>query len=453
MSAEMTIKLVDASPEEQQALNTVPNPQNATGNGADGKESASDRKDSEVATDDLKTAVNGLADKLSPKLFSDPIDRLIAHLDSTPPIQTKDNRLPDWPNPQSPPVQGQQVIPPPVQTEQNRQIPKVEPISETDKPASSTVSITQILDKLQDKLAKTLSGRQANKFISRARSTFGKVAKATGNAVKRFGKTEIGRVVMPRIGKAAKLVKQSPLGQAAGKAGQTVLGAVGRAVGIEGATAATGAATATTAAAGSTGAGAGVAAGAAVASNPVTLTVAAVVAGLAAIPIAAAATAKGLQMFGDYLISQTGNLTEKSGAISAAKARQETSTELNMIKRAQDVGPGIAKLVDAQTRYQDATEELWTSILGILVKAAPAIEAGADGITALIRGLDLGVAQMEVAIAALTPDGGQDDAAAATHKADAAVKFADAMFELFDDQSNKPDQRDQFLMDLLKASP
>lgn len=487
MSAEMTIKLVDASPEEQQAIETPPpnkepiakqndspsgDPSqwnNAKGKESDGAgvQSKSDDKKSIESNQELKTSIDKLTDKLDPKMFSDPIDKLVTALEA-PPVQTHANRSPDWTTPGAPPVQRHTEAPP-IQTSSNRSpdwtspgappvqkppIPRVEPITGESKADNAPTSINQILDKLQDKLAKTLAGRQANKFISRGRARLNQFGKQAKNAWTRFGKTELGRTVIPRMAKVAKLVKNSPLGKVAGKAigkaGQTAVGAIGRMVGAGGTTAAAGTAAGSAASSGT--AAAGTATAAAIASNPATLTIAVVVSALAAIPVAAALAAKGLQSFGDYLISQTGNLTEKSGALSAAKARQETSTELNMIKRAESVGPGVAKLVDAQTRYQDAMQDLWTKVLEALIKFAPQIEAGTDAVTAMVRLGEVGVTELTAVVQAMT--GNIPGAIATQAGVPAQLRTAkNAISEIFIDRSDDPDPPDQFLMDLLRGKP
>jgi len=432
MSAELTIKLVDATPDEQ---------------------AAQDRPRQTPEETEAKR-------RESPNYVE------------APPVQTADNRLPGYPT--LPPKSG--VEPPPIQPtkekveevqpkgQESKKEPKrddsskVPSADQSQEPKQASVSISDVLDQLQRKLDKSMPGRQVNKVIGRARGVARRVAKQAKASFDRFARSEIGRKVMPTLSKVGKAIKASKAGQAVAKAGSSMLGAAGRALGMTGArvaaTAATGAATAGTAATGAAATGAGTAAAgagvAAVASNPVTATVGAVVVALAALPVAVAAAAYGIKRFGDLIVSLGDNVADKSAAMSAARGRQEISTELNMMKRAQQIGPEMAQMINAQTRFNDATQQLWTRLLDWVVKIAPYIEAASDGVTALIRGVDLLAATGEVIAAELTLADGQDDIDAAKSFAKAKGNFDQSIKDVFKTDINDPDPPDPFLMDLLR---
>ena len=88
-----------------------------------------------------------------------------------------------------------------------------------------------------------------------------------------------------------------------------------------------------------------------------------------------------------------------------------------------------------------------------MVKAQPVIEVVGDSITALVRGADLGIASLEQVAAALTADGGVDDAAAAKHAAFAGKAFADAVKDIFQNNAPPVNGGDPFLISLLNARP
>jgi hypothetical protein len=174
-----------------------------------------------------------------------------------------------------------------------------------------------------------------------------------------------------------------------------------------------------------------------------------VVVALAALPVAVAAAAYGIKRFGDLIVSLGDNVADKSAAMSAARGRQEISTELNMMKRAQQIGPEMSKLIDAQTRFNDVTEEIWTNVLTLLVKIAPYVEAASDGVTALLSGVNVLSATGGVIAAALTKNP-MDDIAAAKNLSGAMGKFNQSIQEVFKTDINDPDPPDPFLMDLLR---
>ncbi len=436
-----------------------------------------------------RVALEQLVQRFTPKFFSEPIDRLIAALNpreakpenretqaGPPPIQTTENRAPIIPAVgHVAPKQDEGDASKPTADGKPAGVPTVGHVAPTatakQADAPRPVSVGDIVSKVQQRIARIpVVGKRLNGAINAVRSTakkyqggLTKVAKSITGAI---GKTKTGKAFLASGSKLASKVAGSSFGKAVAGAGRSVVGAVARTVGATAAGGAlsggTGAATAvaaggTTAAAG--GGAATVAAGGAAASaapavaaaapllaNPVGLAVGAVVASFAALALASKA-------LNDTFTSEADRLEQFSSAITMAKAKQQISTEMNMLSRSKEVGPGLAKITEAQTRYQDATQELWTSILAILLKTAPVVEVVSDALTALVRGVDLGVASVEQVAAALTPDGGVDDKAAAAHAAAAGAAFGAAVQDIFrNNNANQPGNGpDPFLMSLLKA--
>ena len=441
----------------------------------------------------IRVALEQLVQRLTPKFFSEPMDRLIAALSPKEPKST--NREPqagtglpsqstgdkapiipavghvvprqdegdaaDKQTVDGKPVNNPSGAKPDTDGKASTDIPAVGHVApkadEKQPDAPKPVSVNDIVSKVQQHIAKIpVVGKRINGAINSVRSTvqkFGGLSKAAKSLKGAIGKTRTGKAFLQAGGKLASKIKGSSFGKAIAGAGRSVVGAVARTVGASAAGGAvvsggTGAATAV-AAGGTAAAGGGaatVAAAAPLLANPVGLAVGAVVASFAVLALATKA-------LNDTFNSEADRLEQYSSAITMAKAKQQISTELNMIGRAKEVGPGLAQFTNMQTRQQDAMQDLWTSILGIMVKAQPVIEVVGDSITALVRGADLGIASLEQVAAALTADGGVDDAAAAKHAAFAGKAFADAVKDIFQNNAPPVNGGDPFLISLLNARP
>lgn len=308
----------------------------------------------------------------------------------------------------------------------------------------STTKAISTTQQVLDAIEQRLSGRTqfAFKRMRRAkvwqnptvRNAINRAKNATKSIARRVGKSRIARRLMAsRIGRSLKARGSALFSRlATGARGATAVAGTG-AVAASGGTAA--------GAAAGTGAGGAAAAGGTAA-----------VAGVAAvaIPVAATVAAFVALVGATYALHRTFKSTADdlegfSGQISAARARAQANTTINMAERARAVGPQLGRLENANTRFQDSTEKLWTAILQVLLKFEPAITKVVDGLTV---GVDYGakiIAQLEVVKAAITVLDKSDDKAAAQSLADATKRLNDSMAvflgglpptnnNLFDDQ-------------------
>ncbi|XZE18816.1 hypothetical protein SH449x_004121 [Pirellulaceae bacterium SH449] len=263
----------------------------------------------------------------------------------------------------------------------------------------------QILDAIEQRLpkraqsvfqrvrrSKVWQNPTVRRMAARAKSSVTAIARKVGNS------------------KFAKRLAASKIGQAVKSRGGAWLTQTASALGLRGA--ASGAASA--GAAGSAGASAGAGAGGAAAGAG-----GAAVAGVAAVaaPVAVTVAAFVALVGATYALHRrfktvADELEGFSGQISAARARAQANTTINMVDRARAIGPQLGRLENANTRFQDSTEKLWTQILQVLIKAEPALTKIVDGMSV---GIDMGaqaVAALGLIKAALTKDLTDDFAAA-----------------------------------------
>lgn len=255
-------------------------------------------------------------------------------------------------------------------------------------------NLTQSLPKPAQAAIQRIRNSAAVRMAGRAVRRLRPVAR---RAMKAFGKTRLGRAAKGIATRASGWVS-SALGRTAATTATTTAAGAG--------TAAAGAAAGTGAAAGAgaaTGAGATVAA----ALGPVGIVAGVTVAGLAALVLAV----KGA---GDALHDWTSNLTEYSGALSAEASRRQVTTEVNMLNRADAIGPQMARIEASRTRFDDVTQKLWTQVLGWLVNSlGPKLETMLDSLTLIVDGVRVIGGSAELLAAMTTPLNQQDDAAAA----------------------------------------
>ena len=183
----------------------------------------------------------------------------------------------------------------------------------------------------------------------------GRMMRVLDAAFERFGRTRLGAA----LGRGWARFAGSRFGQMA-------IGAAGR-IGIG--TAAGGAA-----AAGGTAAAAGTVLG------PFVVVVLAATAALGALVGA-------IKLFTNIYEKQAMELQGVSGPIAAAVAQRDVNRELARIRRAEEIGPDVARIFSANTRLQDATYELWTQIYDLMGNFAPQLEKGLDGMTIGVQGI------------------------------------------------------------------
>jgi hypothetical protein len=427
-NAEMTIRLVDATVEEQAALDNTPTfnnggpvPPPVQSPKAEANKSTGANAKEGIATDipasrwvdgmdKLRDAMLSLYQRFTPKAFQEPIERLINALD---PRDEKGNTL----------------VPPPVQTDTEArplvdhirpQTPESEE-KEKRKRASRETDAGAVPSWVDSLMRRSSVGRRGLQAYQNTRRNLATAAKAAKPALDRMAKTGFGKAVVSTAGTIAK-----KLGFTAASGAATSGGASAAAGGVAASAGAAGASAAGSAGAGAAGGATG--AGMAALANPVAITVAAVAAAFAATALAAKA-------LGDVFLSEAERLTNYSGPLAVVEANRQVNTELNMVDRARKTESGLASFGAASNNVNNQMEKLWTQVLSLLLKMEPALTTGANVVsvtlaetTKMVALLD-GILAMAKAQAAFWTATKVDDAAAAAQIMNAANSFAAAQKE------------------------
>jgi len=401
--AELVIRLLgDSTPEESEAISTSvprdpgvqdysranPNASETTattrpesGHQSDG--TGLERHSLEGAVSDLRETIQVLNDKLKPELFERPVEDFSRNLDRF--------------------------------------------LSEYQKKESQRSGATESEPNRQD-------SNSTSQPESNPRSTFGKL-RETGrrflDSVEKRSPTartirtgfRLGKAVGQRFTKRARTLATSVGKTRFGKAVTSVSSKVAARFGVGAASTATTAATAATAAPAAASAGAAAIGGVGVA-------VGGVVAGLAALAIATGVLVKKFNDAAD-------DIERFSPDVSLARARSRANTELNLLDRAQRIGPASGRLEASKGALGNQVEKLLTDLLDLVSKFQPQLSAGintAEAIVISIRGMvaviERILGEIEAYKALLTPLDPADDAAAAARNAKAEKDFADRMADL-----------------------
>jgi hypothetical protein len=401
--AELVIRLLgDSTPEESEAISTSvprdpgvqdypranPNASETTattrpesGHQSDG--TGLERHSLEGAVSDLRETIQVLNDKLKPELFERPVEDFSRNLDRF--------------------------------------------LSEYQKKESQRSGATESEPNRQD-------SNSTSQPESNPRSTFGKL-RETGrrflDSVEKRSPTartirtgfRLGKAVGQRFTKSARTLATSVGKTRFGKAVTSVSSKVAARFGVGAASTATTAATAATAAPAAASAGAAAIGGVGVA-------VGGVVAGLAALAIATGVLVKKFNDAAD-------DVERFSPDVSLARARSRANTELNLLDRAQRIGPASGRLEASKGALGNQVEKLLTDLLDLVSKFQPQLSAGintAEAIVISIRGMVAAIerilGEIEAYKALLTPLDPADDAAAAARNAKAEKDFADRMADL-----------------------
>jgi hypothetical protein len=401
--AELVIRLLgDSTPEESEAISTSvprdpgvqdypranPNASETTattrpesGHQSDG--TGLERHSLEGAVSDLRETIQVLNDKLKPELFERPVEDFSRNLDRF--------------------------------------------LSEYQKKESQRSGATE--SDRNEQHSNSTSQPESN-----PRSTFGKL-RETGrrflDSVEKRSPTartirtgfRLGKAVGQRFTKRARTLATSVGKTRFGKAVTSVSSKVAARFGVGAASTATTAATAATAAPAAASAGAAAIGGVGVA-------VGGVVAGLAALAIATGVLVKKFHDAAD-------DIERFSPDVSLARARSRANTELNLLDRAQRIGPASGRLEASKGALGNQVEKLLTDLLDLVSKFQPQLSAGintAEAIVISIRGMvaviERILGEIEAYKALLTPLDPADDAAAAARNAKAEKDFADRMADL-----------------------
>ena len=373
---------------------------------------------------------------------------------------------------QKPPVQKEQYLPPQVGRPEgdtsivNQSVSNVDNSSSQSSSTNNNASQSNTESKNQSNTRSntTNNTQSTSKQFTDARRWYQSSAeKKMADPGKTFGVKRTGFSGGPQ--EASHIVKagSSVESAAATTATRAATSAVG--AGAEAATGATAAATGAEAAGAAAGVGTAVAgaegAGAAVGAGAMGLGGAAATAAAALLPVgvalgvvaaAAGAAALGIKVVSDTLKAEADRLEKYSPEVARKRAEGEIQSTQNMMGRAKEIGPELAKVESARNRFNDATEKLWTEILTLILKFEPQIEVVADGMTAAVRLGQVMVASFERLIASFTADGGVDDAAAKKSFDDATAAFEQALSDVFrDNDKDDPNQgMDPFLAELLR---
>lgn len=277
-------------------------------------------------------------------------------------------------------------------------------------------------------------GRDTRAAAIRGRRRFGEFGSAV--AAEAAG-TATGRLAIAGGRAAASGVRTAGAAVTSGvaRAGTAVAGGVARVAGGS-------------AIAGAAGGGAGAAAGGgaalAAALGPVGIAAAAVVAGLGAAVIS-------VRAFSNAMSRTADSLEDFSVPIATARAEGQVTREFQRLDRAERLGEPLADISRAQNRLDEASYELQTRMLEVLLKFEPQIETMIDSLAAGVAGVEVITATFDSFLASFTPDI-QDDKRAQDALEDAMARFGDAVKEIA--QDNKPQNAaiDPFFADVLQMN-
>ncbi len=283
-------------------------------------------------------------------------------------------------------------------------------------------------ESLRNRIQNTRVGRVATRSIERGR---GLVRRAAASRLgRRVARSRAGQAIAKRaggmlarfgIGSAARTAVGAGAGMAAGG------GAGGAAAGAAGA------------------AGGGAAAGAALL-GPVGVAI-----GVTAASFAFAALT--IKAFNDAILSATHDLKEFSPHLQMADAQHEVTMDLKRMDRAEDLGPEMATILEANYHLDEAMYDLQTQILALLLKFSPVIETAVDGVTLLASLATQIVASLQMQYALLNNLWGNfgDDAKAKQDLINATLKLNKAFQEFLDLSQDPADMQDPWLDALFGA--
>ena len=415
--AELVIRLLgDSTPEESAAINTSvpresgvqnypsanPNASETTattrpesGHQSDG--TGLERRSIEGAVSDLRETIQALNDKLKPELFERPVEEFSRNLDRF---------LLEYQKKEKQRTGG-------TESEPDRQADKL-----NSPPGSKPRSTFGKLRETGRRFLNSVEKRSPT--VRRIRNSF-RIGKGVGQRLLKGARTLATRVGKTRFGKAVTSVASKVAARVGVGAASTATTAATAATAAPAATTATAATGATASAAASAGAAA---------IGGVGVAVGAVVAGLAAVAIASGVLVKAFNDAAD-------EIEKFSPDVSLARARSRANTELNLLDRAQRIGPASGRLEAAKGALGNQVEKLLTDLLDLVAKFQPQLSAGvntAEAIVISIRGMvaviERILGEIEAYKALLTPLDPKDDAAAAARNAKAEKDFADRMADL-----------------------
>jgi hypothetical protein len=173
------------------------------------------------------------------------------------------------------------------------------------------------------------------------------------------------------------------------------------------------------------------------------------VAGLATAVAAGAMVVKGVF---DALNNQVKQLEGVSADVSVATSITDMRREMADIRRAEKIGPDIARFENIRSKFEDKAADLWTEVLKVLVKlfetVEPAIELTTDGIGVMTAGFETLNANIDAFRARFTATN-EDNKLAQQAQAKASDNMAKAMKALAERNQEEEDPNDPFMAMLM----
>lgn len=439
--AELTIRLVDASPEEQAAIDRRPddpvfgfesNEESRSTVTSSAQESRSERDRAIYATttvrdalDDVRDAIYTLTERFAANSFAIPIERLINAITgkSTSTRDEPEEKYTVLPGSKKEPeatvggkVQldtkkiddaydrlfgglttlNKTLLPDAISKPLQSVIDRISPDQDRAYQRAVETRDTPVVDHYRPKEAsqspdvqnpsstesKSKSAgetRTEKTFVSKSIEWIRNHSRTARTVIDRAsGGYKLGSRVQAVVKNVAARVGKTKIGQAA--ISRVAKSGFGKAVAAKlTTTAAASGATATAVGSGAASASAGGAsAGGGVAAAAIANPVGLTVAAVVASFAAVAIAAKGLN---DALVSAADGIEGYSPDVSYARSRTRMNTELNMLDRAKRIGPELGQLESSKGALGGQMERLWTEILALLTKGIPMLQLLVDGAT------------------------------------------------------------------------
>jgi len=169
------------------------------------------------------------------------------------------------------------------------------------------------------------------------------------------------------------------------------------------------------------------------------------VAGLAATVAAGAVVMKGVF---NELSNQVKRLENASLEVNVAASMTEVRRELADLRRADSIGPQLARFETLRSKFEDKAYDLWTEVLKGILKIVEVLEplatAGINGIGVLTAAAGQVNAGIDALLAIWTSDK-SDDAAAMASLAAASAKFSAAVKDFIIGTKEEDETNDPFL--------
>lgn len=161
---------------------------------------------------------------------------------------------------------------------------------------------------------------------------------------------------------------------------------------------------------------------------------------LAGLTVAAAAGAAGIKALFDTLGNEVRRLEGVSAEVNVATSMNEVRREMADLRRAEKIGPDLARFEALRGKMEDKMYDLGTEIHAILLKIfealAPAIETVINGISVAVAALGQVNASIDSLAATMTLSN-QDNIVAANANAIATARLATAMKRFVDGQQDQ----------------